>query len=420
MTSKSRIILILAIVSAIFTAALLDRSFRRLSEDVSEDETVEPTPTTQKPSESLHDVTEGDAAAQNLNLEANVVYLPTYDPRRTMRIKNEITEAIETGSVELIRQSFHTAAYSRGYKNSELQEAFFSFLNHSTPYIRYLSARYLYLTGDTRGKDTLLSIITNPGPLVINDVDYRILSAQVLAKYREKEAAKQITGLYEETKNGTLLSALALLSIRHPDGEEFPYVGRENALTEYGLVEARDVIPDMRQTFNLSENRKVRLGAARSLAQKTGEDVYVDYLVELAEEGIAKSRPAKDDLKAIKYLGSINSPKAYKVLLEGLKHENRAVVEYSTVNLFFNQGLGEQAAKNFVLAELNPNNSKNFKLSEELKWNLVSAMTDDEDIVEAAKAYSNRTKLFDWEFYVVERQKWPVYNWVDNYVVELN
>jgi hypothetical protein len=119
-------------------------------------------------------------------------------------------------------------------------------------------------------------------------------------------------------------------------------------------------------------------------------------------------------------LGSIDSPRARAALQSGLQSANAEVVQYSAVNLLYNQSGGYESVKQLLLHELDSANVKDFKLDEELKWHLATVMADDPDISQAAKAYSERTQLFDWEYNVQERKSWPIYNWVDNYVVKLN
>lgn len=349
----------------------------------------------------------------------SILYLPTHDSKRAQKVIVQINKAIEKNDRSEIRHAFHVAAYSRSSKNSEIQEAFRSFLNYPNLSIRFLAAKYLYLTGNKSGKPVLINLIKKSEPLIIDNIDYRILAAQTLAMYREQAAASAIIKLYESTKDGSLLSTLALLSTRLPGAEDFPYVGKENALTEYGLIGADNWIPEMRKTFETSKDFHSRLGSARSLAQMTGETKYLDYLIEVTRKALANAKTTKETLKAIKYIGSIDDPKASEILLEGLKSDSFEVVEHSVVNLIFNQSQGYEAVKKLILDELELANIKTFKLSEELKWNLIATISDYE-VQQAAKAYSKRTQLFDWEYYVVERKDWPIYNWVDGYVVKLN
>ena len=353
-------------------------------------------------------------------VEAGFVYLLSHDPMRVKKIMDDINTALASGDLGAVSRAFSMAAYNRGFKNSELQEAFKPFLNNANPSVRFFAAQSLYLTGDSSGKNTLIVIMQSPNPLIRDGVDQRILAAQTLAKYREKSTTSQIVNLYNETRDGSLLSSLALLGVRFPGAEKFPYVSRENALTEYGLVEARDLVPKIRNTFESSKDAQTLLGAARSLAQMTGEPRYLDYLVAVAQSAVANQLPYSDTSKAIKYLGSIDSPLSREVLQAGLQSENAEVVQYSAINLLFNQTGGYEPVKERLLHELDLANVKDFKLGEELKWHLVTVMSDDPEISQSAQAYSKRTQLFDWEYNVVERKKWPIYNWIDNYVVRLN
>ncbi len=353
-------------------------------------------------------------------VEPRFVYLPNHDPKRSKKIMDDINTAISSGDVGAVLRAFHMAAFNRALKNSELQEAFKPFLNNTIVSVRFLAAQYLYLTGDRSGKDTFIDIMQSQNPQTRDGVDQRILAAQILAKYREQSAASQIIDLYQRTSDGSLLGSLALLGVRPPGAEKFPYVGHENALTEYGLVEAHDLVPKIQKTFESSKDTETLLGAARSLAQMTGEPQYLDYLLRVAHSAMVEKLTPRDSRKAIKYLGSIDSPRARAALQSGLQSANAEVVQYSAVNLLYNQSGGYESVKQLLLHELDSANVKDFKLDEELKWHLATVMADDPDISQAAKAYSERTQLFDWEYNVQERKSWPIYNWVDNYVVKLN
>jgi hypothetical protein len=349
-----------------------------------------------------------------------MVYLPSYDYQRVKQLVERITSAAESSDPGALIRAFHMATYSRSLKNVEIQEAFRHFLQNDDHYVRFLAAKYLYITGDDSGKYIFLDTIQMPEPFNVDGVDQRIRAAQILAKYRDVSTIQVISGLYARTKDGSLLGDLALLSARLPGAENFSYIGRESALTEYGLVYAKNFIPNIKETFNSSTDSKIRLGAARSLAQMTGGAEYINYLVETTREAISNQSSARDTLTAVEYMGSINAPEIREVLLLGLQSNEPSIVRSSAVNLLYNQNGGYEPVRKLLLAELKLSNVKDFKLGESLKWNLVTQMSEDAQIERAAKNYSERTHLFDWEYYVVERRDWPIYNWIDNYVVNLN
>ncbi len=349
-----------------------------------------------------------------------VDYLVSHDPKRERRIKDKINIALASGDDGEVLRALHLSAYSREYKNSEIQSAFRSFLTNTRPYIRLLVARYLYITGDNSGRQTLLNIISLPSAILVEGLDHRIEAAEILSRYRDKGASNDIISLYGVTKDGAVLDSLARLGVRCPEEAKFSYIGSENALTHYGMVGAIEFVPKMRKTFATASDSRSRIGAARSIAQLTGEAQYLEFLAVHANIAVKEDNPNKDSLRALKYLGSIDSPIALKVLSDGVLSANKEAVKYSAVNLLHNQDKGFGPVKQLLLKELEPKNAKLFKLPEELKWQLITVASDDPEIERAAKAYSDRMQAFDWEYYVRERKQWPIYNWVDNFVVTVN
>jgi hypothetical protein len=58
-------------------------------------------------------------------------------------------------------------------------------------------------------------------------------------------------------------------------------------------------------------------------------------------------------------------------------------------------------------------------LGTELMLN-IAAQLDDSGIRAAGEAFDQRTGENSWKLYAVERKQWPIYNWIDDYVVVLN
>jgi hypothetical protein len=50
----------------------------------------------------------------------------------------------------------------------------------------------------------------------------------------------------------------------------------------------------------------------------------------------------------------------------------------------------------------------------------IAAQLDDSGIRAAGEAFDQRTGENSWKLYAVERKQWPIYNWIDDYVVVLN
>jgi len=91
------------------------------------------------------------------------------------------------------------------------------------------------------------------------------------------------------------------------------------------------------------------------------------------------------------------------------------VVRIATVNLIFNQG-GASEATALVAQELR---GTEHRLGPDLALD-IAAMVHDPELESAGQVYSKHNGLEIWELHTVTRKNWPIYNWVDNYVVRLN
>ena len=89
---------------------------------------------------------------------------------------------------------------------------------------------------------------------------------------------------------------------------------------------------------------------------------------------------------------------------------------YTPVNLLFNQPGGSEKAKQVVLRELR---GEQRKLGTELLLNVASKL-DDPEVRAAGEAFDQRSGDRSWKLYAVVRRQWPIYNWIDDYVVTLN
>jgi hypothetical protein len=365
-------------------------------------------------------------------VETRIAYLPNHDPKRVKKITDDIHTAIASGDMGAVSRAFNMAAYSRGFKNSELQEAFKVFLNNANTQVRLLASKYLYLTGDNTGKNTLIGIMQSPKPSLVDGVDQRLLAAQLLTQYREDSVLSALVEFYEKCKTPGLLHDILMMSQGQVPASIYNEQSRSS--DPYGLFALSLSNPQLatekaKTAFNSPKvsgiyKASIINTAAWVMAANGTMDPYLAHLIAQSEKAIRQEIPSGYDTnvyrEALKYLGSVDSPQVREVLQAGLQSESAEVVQYSAINLLFNQSGGYESVKQRLLHELNPSNVKDFKLGEELKWHLVTVLSNDLDVSRAAQAYSKQTQLFDWEYNVVERKSWPIYNWVDNYVVKLN
>jgi hypothetical protein len=86
------------------------------------------------------------------------------------------------------------------------------------------------------------------------------------------------------------------------------------------------------------------------------------------------------------------------------------------VNLIFNQG-GSEKVNQIVAAELTgPPNA----LGVDMALTLASKLLDDPQVEAAGYSFAKHDGSGAWERYAVERASWPIYSWIDSYVVKLN
>ena len=118
----------------------------------------------------------------------------------------------------------------------------------------------------------------------------------------------------------------------------------------------------------------------------------------------------------LKYLGSIQSPQAVRVLESALESQNPVAVQYATVNLLFNQPGGSEKAEQVVLRELQ---NSPLVLGRTLTMQIASKL-DNPQIRAATESFAKRTGSDSWRYWGVERADWPIQNWIYDYVITLN
>ena len=108
-------------------------------------------------------------------------------------------------------------------------------------------------------------------------------------------------------------------------------------------------------------------------------------------------------------------PRAKEALEAVLDSKDSTSVRTAAVNLVFNHG-GSSKVNHMVASELNGNQTP---LGTDLTLNLAVQLCSDPVIQAAGKAFAKRNPGGSWELYTVERKNWPIYNWVDDYVIKL-
>jgi HEAT repeat protein len=338
--------------------------------------------------------------------------------KETPAVAEQLRQAVASKDHGEIVRAFHEAIYGRYQKMSEVLPAVKSYLAEADPFVRLTAARTLYTAGDGTGYETLQAMVTVNEAIPEGKQDLRMEAAHVLAKFREVKAADGIIDLYSQTKDGELLSALATLGIRAPEAKQFPFVSSKLAITEYGKVGASELVPMIASTFEKTTDPKVKCAAAWALA-RFGQEGYENYLAQMAQSAInaelKENRKFNESAAALRYLGSLQSPLAKQVLEQALDSNHPMAVRYAVVNLLFNQPVRSEIARQVVIRELRGEQNK---LGTELMLN-IAAKLDDPEVRAAGEAFDQRSGSGGWKLQTTERRQWPIYNWIDNYVIAL-
>ena len=336
-------------------------------------------------------------------------------------VGERLREAVATKDHGEISRAFHEAIYGRWQKMAEALPAVRIYLSDPDPFVQYTAARTLYTAGDRSGFQMLLQMVAAKDAIPEGNQDLRVEAARMLAMFREKKAIGEIVKLYSSTSGSGLLSALSTLGGQEivSELEKQGFYANKFSIVRYGILQIQSFTPQIAATFQQTSNAELKNATAWALA-RTSDENYTNYLAEAAQPAIDAnpkgSQKFDESTAALRYLGSVQSPIAKQVLERALDSNNPVAVQYAVVNLLFNQPGGSEKAKQVVLRELR---GEQRKLGTELLLNVASKLQDPE-IRGAGEAFDQRSGDRSWKIYSVERRQWPIYNWIDDYVVVLN
>jgi HEAT repeat protein len=342
--------------------------------------------------------------------------------REVALISQQLQDATETKDSATWSRAFQDAIYSPSARMGEAISAIKPYLNSPESYVRYLAAEALLRVGDQSGIEILLALIQSDEATPQGKQDLRLSSAHLLARFGVASAEAAIFDLYKKTSGSGLLSSLSQLRSERVK-EVFQgngYYENRHSIERYGVVGAEAFVPQITKTFEQTSDPSEKNAAAWSLARITGSEQYVNVLSKAALPAIERKQKGSlsydDSTKALRYLGSVQSPQAVKVLEQALDSQNPVAVQYATVNLLFNQLGGSQKAEQLVIRELE---SSPKMLGTELAMQIASK-SDNPQVRAAAQSYAKRTASDRWRYWGVERADWPVQNWIYDYAVTLD
>lgn len=334
-------------------------------------------------------------------------------------LKVALQNAVKSEDKGTILRAFNDAIYSAQWDMDEVVPALQTYLKDPDPYVRYLAAQSLFTVGDESGYQTLLDLVKSDVPIEGLGKDVRIAAAETLAQFRQADAIQSIYHLYQETKNGNLIVALQKVA---PDkvGALIPpdrFYRDPFAVRDYGIEGDRQFEAQIRDVFESSQHQDLKTAAAWALASMTGDKAAINYLIQTAQTSIPASGTSQRD--ALRYLGSIQTPEARQALVAALNSSDSTMKEIAMVNLLFNQG-GSEEAINAVAQQLDGMVPPGHEMAWDLIFNIAVQLRDNPTIAAAGEKYAARQRDGTWRRFVEQRANWPIYNWIDNYVVKLN
>lgn len=342
-------------------------------------------------------------------------------------IQKFLQDEVASGDKGRVLRAFSDAVYSRNWPMSDVIPALKAFLDDPSPYVRYNAAKALFTVGDQSGQSTLLALVQATDPIYGIGQDVRIQAARTLMRFREAAAVVPIIDLYEKDLDGALLTALSDLGVQAPEEKQFRFVKDPHTIVEYAKTGDTWFVPQITSVFNNSSKPELKVAAAWALATLANDQSAVDYLAQQGrfilqnpqildgtESGLAEYTAGTN---AIKYLGAIQAPQAKQILEAALDSADPMVVQTAIVNLIYNQG-GSDKAVQVIANQLA--DSTHAKLPWDFTLNVAAQLSDNSQIQAAGQIFSKTDVTGNWQLYTVERKNWPIYNWIDDYVVKLN
>jgi len=338
-----------------------------------------------------------------------------------------LQKAIDTKDQSQILAALSRLYWSGLWKMSEVIPTLKEFLNNPDPFVRYHVAETLFKVGDQSGYSTLLALVQSPTPILEDGDDdmpngggdMRIDAARLLAQYGQTDAANAIASLYSTNNNVYLSQALADMGVPLPGEKQLPFVPASLAITEYAKVGATQFIPQITSTFYNTQQPDVKVAAAWALATMTNDQNAINYLVQEAQTGLTNPSAVDDmtERNVIKYLGSIQSPAAKQTLEAALSSSDATIVQTAIVNLIYNQG-GSDKAVQVIANQLT--DTAHATLPWDFTLSVAAQLTSNPTIQSAGQTFAQHDAIGNWQLYTVERQNWPINNWIGGYVVKLN
>ena len=339
--------------------------------------------------------------------------------------KDDLAQAVASHDRGTMLRGFHRAIWDNSADMDEALPAIRKYLAHADPWVRYLAAEALYTAGDESGYTALAGLVRSPQPIPQrlsqdDNEDLREQAAYLLAKFRQKKAATELfVPLYRQTRDRKLLShVVKLLGKETPQDIKAdlpPLYQASLGDATFQAVAEKEFREPFAPDISKAESRQ---HAAWILARLTGEESYVVFLEQAAQpaiDGRQKANGFNENTQALRYLGSVQHPRVRSALERALDSPNSFAVDLAVVNLLFNQPGRSEKAEQLIMQQMQ---ALPLRLgSWEMAFRIAAKINTPE--MRATGQSSGESGAPLWQCWGVKRKNWPIYSWIDDYVVEL-
>lgn len=362
-------------------------------------------------------------------LEAVFAGVEKAGARRIEKPDQVLNEAIASKDRRAITQAFSDLIYSGNWSREQMLTVLKDALKSKDPWLSVLAAERLYIIGDQTGRVELVKLmqssdaITETSPAYASgNYDLRVKAAEIVAKFRDHEAAQSVLMLYKQTNNRALLDELVkvgapeavqllkAVSGNQPSSELMELYGLSKATGEaslFGSVQGDESI-----------DLATRLAAAWANAEVSNDECSAKFVRDFVESQITNLTV---DLalarKAVQYLGTLNDTASISLLERIAKQSgNTDLVRVAAVNLVLNHSGQSSAGTELVIEELT---SKPTKLGIDLAVKIAAASTDPR-LTQAGQSFDARREVERiWKQQGADRVHWSYWGWADDYVLAL-
>jgi hypothetical protein len=379
----------------------------------------------------------GDAAKAALpqssevraGLEAVFAGMEKAGARRIEKPDQVLNEAIASKDRRAISQAFSDLIYSGNWSREQMLTVLKDALKSKDPWLSVQAAERLYIIGDQTGRAELVKLmqrsdaITETSPAYASgNYDLRVKAAEIVAKFRDHEAAQTVLMLYKQTNNRALLDELVkvgapeavqllkAVSGNQPSSELMELFGLSKANGEaslFGSVQSDESI-----------DLATRLSAAWANAEVSNDEGSAKFVRDFVEgQMINLTADLSLARKAVQYLGTLNDAASISLLERIAKQSgNIDLVRVAAANLVLNHSSQSSAGTELVIEELT---SKPTKLGIDLAVKLAAASTDPK-LTQAGQSFDARREGERiWKQQGADRVQWSLWGWADDYVLAL-